>query len=179
MSVEWRKIKGYEKYSVSNTGLVRNDLTGKIMLPCTTRKGYLRLNLTENGTQKNRLVHRLVAQAFVPNPNNLEVVDHINGIKDDNRVENLQWLTSQDNTKKFWIGMSEERRDKIKRFLVGNANRYRKSVSKPVICIDTGAIYESSGHAARELGICRSSILRVANGTYEQVHGYHFKFLGE
>lgn len=177
MSVEWRKVEGYENYSVSNTGLVRNDLTGKILSPHKISKGYLRLNLCKNGTQKKHLVHRLVAIAFVPNPNNLETVDHINSIKADNRAENLQWLTSPGNTKKFWDGLTEERRTEIRNFITDNASRYRKSVSKPVVCVETGATYESAGHAARELGICRSSILRVANGTYKQVHGYHFKFL--
>lgn len=176
--MKWKQIEGYEKYSVSDTGLVRNDLTGKTLIPFVTKKGgYLRLNLTENGKQKKHLIHRLVAQAFVPNPNNLETVDHINGVKTDNRAENLQWLTSPGNTKKFWDGISEERRTKIKNFLVGNGNRYRKSVSKPVVCLETDKVYESSGQAARELNLCRSHILRVAKGEYKQIKGYHFKFL--
>lgn len=175
--MKWKKIEGYEKYSVSDTGLVRNDVTGKILLPYTTKKGYLRLHLTENGTTKNHLVHRLVAQAFIPNPCNFDTVDHINGDKTDNRVENLQWLSNQDNTKRFWNGISDERRASISNFLKGNANRYRKETSKPVVCIDTGTLYDSAGHAARELNICRSSVLRVADGTYKQTNGYHFKFL--
>lgn len=179
MPVEWRKVEGYENYSVSNTGLVRNDLNGKPIIPYTTSTGYLRLHLCNNGAEKNHLVHRLVAQAFIPNPDNLDTVDHINGDKTDNRVENLQWLSNQDNTKRFWNGISEERREKIKRFLVGNANRYRKSVSKPVICTDTGIAYISAGHAARELDLCRSHVLRVAKGEYKQAKGYHFKFLEE
>lgn len=175
--MEWKQIEGYKKYSVSDTGLVRNDLTGQILSPHTTNKGYLRLNLTENGVQKKHLVHRLVAKEFISNPNNLEVVDHINGIKDDNRVENLQWLTSQGNTKKFWNGLTEDRRTEIRNFIVGNANRYRKSISKPVVCIETGTTYESAGHAARALKLNRSHVLRVAKGVYKQAKGFHFKFL--
>lgn len=177
--LKWKQIEGYEKYSVSDTGLVRNDLTGKTLLPYTTKRGYLRINLTENGVQKKHLVHRLVAQAFIPNPENFDTVDHINGVKADNRVENLQWLSNQDNTKRFWNGISDERRASISNFLRSNADRYRKAVSKPVICLDTGKVYESSGQAARELNLCRTHILRVAKGVYKQIKGYHFKFLEE
>lgn len=175
--MKWKQIEGYENYSVSDTGLVRNDLTGKKLLPYRTKKGYWRLHLTKNGVQKKFLIHRLVAQAFIPNPDNLDTVDHINGDKTDNRVENLQWLSNQDNTKRFWNGISDERRESISNFLKGNANRYRKATSKPVICLETGTLYDSAGHAARELNICRSSVLRVADGTYKQTNGYHFRFL--
>lgn len=178
--MKWKKIEGYENYSVSDTGLVRNNATEKLISPYATKKGgYLRLGLGNNGIRKNFLVHRLVAQAFIPNPDNFDTVDHINGDRTDNRVENLQWLSNRDNIKRFWNGISDERRKSISNFLKGNADRYRKATSKPVVCLETDKVYESSGQAARELNLCRSHILRVAKGEYKQAKGYHFKFLGE
>ena len=98
--VKWKKIywmNGEEtKYSISNIGLVRNDKKDKIlkMVKC---RGYNRVNLTHKGIQKEFFVHRLVATAFIPNPENKPEVNHINGIKTCNYDYNLEWTTRSEN----------------------------------------------------------------------------------
>lgn len=72
----WKKIEGYEKYSVSDSGDVRNDKTGKILKPNKNKVGYYKVNLWVNGREHQIDVHRLVAQAFIPNPNNYPQVNH-------------------------------------------------------------------------------------------------------
>jgi hypothetical protein len=109
----WKDIKGYEGlYQVSNKGNVRSlDMIvkaksngtqlkkGKLLSPQYTWNGYLRYDLSG----KKRRAHRLVAQSFIPNPNNKEEVNHINCIRDDNRLENLEWSTKSENNKhKIW-----------------------------------------------------------------------------
>ena len=97
----WKKIviENIETiYSISNMGKVRNDLSGRI-LSLNTYQGYKTIGLTINKKRKNCRVHRLVAQAFIPNPENKEYVNHRNGIRDDNRVENLEWVTQSENVK--------------------------------------------------------------------------------
>lgn len=94
----WRKIEGYENYSVSNLGRVKNDKTGKLFKLGAHVHGYDIVNLysSSNGA-KCCLVHRLVAEAFIPNPDNLSDVNHKNKIRNDNRVENLEWMSHKDN----------------------------------------------------------------------------------
>lgn len=101
----WKEIKGFGgNYSVSSEGRVRSNglLKGKnskvrILKTEMSKKGYLRVGLTKDGKQKKYLVHRLVAIAFLDNPNNLPEVNHRNEIKTDNRVENLEWMSRRDN----------------------------------------------------------------------------------
>lgn len=90
---EWKKIKGYEKYSISTNGNVRNDETGVVRKPQNYTNGYHSVRL--NG--RNKLIHRLVAKTFIDNPERKPVVDHINGKRKDNRVENLRWVTTAEN----------------------------------------------------------------------------------
>lgn len=80
-------------------GEVRNNRTGKLMKPSKNEKGYLRIGLTTNGKQKCMRVHRLVAQAFIPNPENKPEVNHIDFDKENNCVNNLEWVTGKENTK--------------------------------------------------------------------------------
>jgi len=94
--MEWRTIPGYPGYEVSNTGDVRNSRGWTLRQQ--TYDGYRRLGLCIDGKCITRKVHRLVAMAFIPNPENKPQVDHINRIASDNRVENLRWATHTEQT---------------------------------------------------------------------------------
>ena len=108
----WKDIDGYEGlYQVSNFGRIKSlpktwicgNKKSKRFKPETLLKpsyitcGYLQVWLSKDNVPKSYRVHRLVAKSFIPNPNNKETINHINGIKDDNRVENLEWNTIQEN----------------------------------------------------------------------------------
>ena len=103
----WRSVIGYEGlYEVSNTGLIRsldrfvgnrNRIKGKILSINIKKNGYCSVALFKYGKMKRYLVHRLVAQAFLPNPDNLPMVNHKNEDKSDNRVDNLEWCTAKYN----------------------------------------------------------------------------------
>lgn len=108
----WKAIKGFEKqYEVSNIGNVRSidrvvkhyregfirKYKGTSKATRLTSDGYLKCNLKNNGERFDFRVHRLVAEAFIPNIDNKPVINHKNGIKTDNRVENLEWCTVSEN----------------------------------------------------------------------------------
>lgn len=117
MQEEWRPIKSYEGcYEVSNLGRVRSvtrkiertdpknisktrlfTYKGKLIPFWINEKGYLRLTLNKDGNKSNHLVHRLVANSFLDNIENKSQVNHKNGIKSDNRVDNLEWVTNLEN----------------------------------------------------------------------------------
>jgi len=97
---EWKQIDGFESYYVSNTGKVYNSLTKRFIGNKKSSKyEYKKVKLSKNGTKKLIDVHRLVAETFIPNPEKLKTVNHINGIKTDNRVENLEWCSYSENTR--------------------------------------------------------------------------------
>ena len=110
MEEEFRKIEGYDNYSVSNLGNVRNDKTGRILKSNPNSDGYLQVYLCKEGKKKIHSIHRLIGNAFIPNPDNLSDIDHINQVKTDNRIENLRWISSANNlrNRKKWEGTTSK-----------------------------------------------------------------------
>lgn len=104
MEETWKTVDTFPNYEASNLGNVRNRITGKVLRPCLT-SGYNMVVLCSNGDKKHFYVHRLVCSLFIENILFKEEVNHKNGIKTDNRAENLEWVTPSENIKhSFRIG---------------------------------------------------------------------------
>lgn len=94
----WETINGYENYMISDFGEIKNITTGKILKQNSNGKGYLHVCLYDSEhVGKTILVHRIVAKTFIPNPDNLPQVNHIDENKENNSVKNLEWVTSEEN----------------------------------------------------------------------------------
>lgn len=96
---EWKIIKDFPNYSVSTLGQIKNNKTNRILKLGSGTGGYLKCNLSKNGKQETRRVHRLVAEAFLPISNINDVVNHKDGDKHNNSVSNLEWTTQSSNIK--------------------------------------------------------------------------------
>jgi len=95
----WKDIEGYEGlYQVSNLGRVKSIITNIIMKPSYCKSNYLKVKLCKNGRQKTIQIHRLVAENFIDNIYNKPQINHIDCNKENNRVDNLEWVTAKENT---------------------------------------------------------------------------------
>ena len=94
----WKPIEGFAKYEVSAEGEIRSHKNGgRILKPTPNHRGYMRVSFYQDGKAHWRSVHRVVAQAFIPNPKSLPQVNHQDSDKGNNRADNLEWVTGQEN----------------------------------------------------------------------------------
>lgn len=220
----WRDTE-YPNYQVSNLGRVysvprisingRKSIPGKILSWNDNGRGYQTCMLTIDGKQKRAYIHRLVAKAFIPNPDNKREVNHIDGNKNNNCVENLEWVTRIENAihlrdvlgykhpaptdeqkekirttvKKLWasgtyanmkkVEYTPEYREKCRKAQLNSTFKKRGAqhhASKPVMCVETGKVYECIKYAARDAKCSRWTIRNSAE-TNKAYKGFHWKFI--
>lgn len=181
MREEWKNIEGYKGvYQVSNLGRVRGR-NGKVLSVSVLKNLYLSVSLWKNNRGKTYTVHRLVANAFLPNSGNKKCVDHIDGNRQNNNVNNLRWATTKENAnnpvsvKRYKAAalkriVSSLTKEKHKKFMKGRVHNHRQ-----VLCVETKVLYNSMSDAARAVGVTEAAIRRAAYDINRTSGGYHWK----
>lgn len=164
MIEEWREVPGYEGlYEVSDLGRVKNIKTGRILSSAEAGNGYIVVNLSKNGIAKTVNIHRLVAEVFIPNPQNFPCVNHKDETPTNNAVGNLEWCTYEYNNS---YGTKNE--------------RTAEKLSKPVLQFDLLGNFirewPSATKVEEELGINHSNISRCCLGYRSSAGGFVWQF---
>lgn len=162
----WKDVVGYEGlYMVSSNGRVicvgsdrakraTVSANGSLIMSSKENKGYLSVTFTKNNKRTQIQLHRVIAQAFIPNPHNKPQVNHINGVKSDNSIENLEWVTPSENVKHSFKVLGRTIHNKNQTGIYGKA----------VICIETGIEYVNINEAAKHNNVSASCISNAIKG---------------
>lgn len=184
MQETWKDVKGFEGlYQVSDMGHVRSldhyvkrpDGTavfyhGRVLKPCGAP--YLHVGLSRLGETTQRRVHRLVAEAFLPNPDGLPCIDHIDCDKTNNRADNLRWCTHAQNTQ-FAKDNGRLRNGNYKTWPQKTREQWSMHRRKPIVRSD-GQRYACCADAAKELGVTYGAVMHVLRGISATCRGYSF-----
>lgn len=163
MGVIWKDVDGYPDYEVSIYGEVYSKKKEDVLVLQENPKGYYIATLYNEDGPRQVSVHRLVANAFIPNPENKPQINHINGFKRDNRIDNLEWCTPQENMRHaFDTGLGKH---------AGGTPKIRVRV------VETGKVYDSIGDCARAINGNSSHIASSLRGSrkHQTHHGLHFE----
>lgn len=180
---EMEKIDNFDNYEVSELGIVRSvdttvvcknnrklPLKGKVLHQYLNRKGYLTVNIRSNSGKYYKMsVHRLVANAFIPNPDNLMCVNHKDENKSNNRVSNLEWCTNNYNIN---YGTRNKR--------ISKSNINNTKTSKEIIQMDINnnilRVWPSMNQIKRELNYSPGSIYNCCKGIYKKAYGFIWRY---
>lgn len=160
-------IDGFENYAVDERGNVYRVKTGKLLAQSKEKNGYLSVSLCKDGHEKRKKVHRLVAEAFIPNPHNLPFVNHKDENKANNAADNLEWCTAKYNN---FYGSSQP--------TVRAVNARKRAVQQLTREGEIVATFESATEAQRKTGIWQANISKCCKGEkwYITAGGYVWKY---
>lgn len=172
----WKPINGFEDYWVSNLARIWSSKTRQfIKVKPMDDHGHLGVCLYRDGCRYYRYIHRLVAEAFIPNPYDFPVVRHIDDLPYYNTVEDLRWGTSYDNS------MDAIRNGKAYSLTDDDREKSYEQSRTPILAIDldTGRkiTFKSQGEASRKLGIPQANIWKVLNRERRSARGYRFEYV--
>lgn len=163
VEMEWRTVKEYERYEVNTKGEIRHKKRKHILTPRKNSGGYLYVGFNIEGKRKNFAVHRIVANAFIPNPNGYSEVNHKDYDRTNNNVDNLEWVSSSQNKKHAY----EKEENHLSR--TKEVNQY----SKEGVLIKT---YSSISEAAKEMNCTVGAISNCCLGRSKTSKGYQWSF---
>lgn len=165
-----KDIPGYEGlYAATDEGKIWGYKRQHYLLEAV-EKGYCRVSLCKDGNVKRYNVHRLVAMAFIPNPDNLPEVNHKNEIKTDNSVSNLEWVSKSANCS------YGNRNNKAYIARTNREGGFNRGLRKPVYCEELETVYDSVKEAAAALDLHDANITMVCKGQRKTTGGYHFRY---
>lgn len=186
MNEVWKDIEGFEGfYQVSNLGRIRSldrefinaagrrrFYPGTVLVPCGNP--YLHVMLSKHSKCTPRKIHRLVAEAFIPNPDKLPCIDHIDCNKKNNRVDNLRWCSYAENMR--YASENGLTHTKPYELLSDEAKENMVADKRRSVIRDDGEVYPSITAAARALGVTRPAVGHVLTGLVETCKGHTFRY---
>lgn len=164
---EFTDIKGYEGlYSINEVGEVWSYKRKQKLAPQDNGKGYKYVRLMKDGKIKNKYLHRLLAETFIPNPENKPCVSHLDENRSHNEVSNLAWATHEENNN---MPLLKER--------LSESLRNNPKISKKVYCVELDRVFPSISEAERELGIATVGISRACRGMQKTAGKFHWEYV--
>ena len=168
----WKQVTDNDNYEVSNTGRIRRR--GSVNDRSTyEKKGYQLIDLYKDGERSKKRVNRIVAEAFIPNPDNKPEVNHKDGNKQNNNVDNLEWVTSKENCRHAW----DNGLMKPTYSMLGKKNPNAGRKGKPIRVVETGEVFGTLKECEEAIGGDNRHINDCLRGRQKTHRGYHFEYL--